>query len=130
MNLEGQMEVESLIDQYESTQRELLLFFHEMLTREYALTAKITFKNPCYYKKSWICYLKPLKNEKVELAFMRGNELSNHQGLLKSHGRKQLRSIEFAAIKDIPLDALKEIFHEAILLDEVQPYASKRKKTK
>jgi hypothetical protein len=45
-----------------------------MLTKEYSLTDKIPFKNPCYYQKSWIFYLKPLKNGKIEMAFMRGNE--------------------------------------------------------
>ncbi|GAA3588052.1 DUF1801 domain-containing protein [Flavivirga amylovorans] len=120
-------EVENLIYQFDNTQREIMLFFHSILTNGYSLTSKITFKNPCYYKKSWICYLKPLKNEKIELAFMRGNELSNNQGLLKSNGRKQLRSIEFSNLKEIPLETIKEILHEAILLDETKPYESKRK---
>ncbi len=123
-------EVENLIYQFDNPQREIMLFFHHMLTKEYALTGKITFKNPCYYNKSWICYLKPLKNEKIELAFMRGNELSNNQGILKSSVRKQLRSIEFSTLKEIPVDTIKEVFHEAILLDETTPYESKRKPRK
>lgn len=121
-------EAEQLIYQFDDTQREILLFFHEMLTTDYLLTYKVTFNNPCYYKKSWICYLKPLKNEQVELAFMRGNELSNNQGLLKSNGRKQLRSIEISDLKAAPLDTIKEILNEAIYLDEIKPYESKRKR--
>lgn len=120
-------EVENRIYQFDTAQREIVLFFHKMLTAEYLLTGKVTFKNPCYYKHSWICYLKPLKNDRVELAFMRGNELSNDQGLLKSNGRKQLRSIEISDLKEIPLDTIKEILDEAIYLDEVKPYESKRK---
>ena len=120
-------EVENLIYQFDDPQREIMLFFHEMLITEYMLTAKITFKNPCYYKKSWICYLKALKHEKIELAFMRGNELSNDQGLLKSNGRKQLRSIEISDLKAAPMDSIKEILNEAIYLDEIKPYQSKRK---
>ena len=120
-------EVEDLIYQHDNPQRELMLFFHNMLTDEYLLTDKITFKNPCYYKHSWICYLKALKNGNVELAFMRGNELSNHQGLLKSNGRKQLRSIVLGNLKEIPLEAIKDILNEAIHLDQTKPYASKRK---
>ena len=121
-------EVENVIYQFDDPQREIMLFFHHVLTKEYALTDKVTFKNPCYYKKSWICYLKPLKNEKVELAFMRGNELSNSQGILKSSGRKQLRSIELSTLKGIPMASIKEVLHEAILLDETKPYESKRKR--
>jgi len=120
-------EVENLIYEFENPQREIMLFFHKLLTDEYLLTNKITFKNPCYYKNSWICYLKPLKDGKVELAFMRGNELSNNQGILENNGRKQLRSIEFTSIKEIPIVFIKEILNEAILLDETKPYESKRK---
>ena len=120
-------EVEALIDQYEAPQKEIMLHFHHLLTQDFNLTSKITFKNPCYYGKSWICYLKPTNQNKVELAFLRGNELSNAQGLLKSNGRKQLMSIEFENLGSIPGDSLNEIFHEAILLDETEPYQSKRK---
>lgn len=105
----------------------MMLFFHQLFTAEFLLTDKITFGNPCYYKKSWICYLKPLKKGKVELAFMRGNELSNSQGILKSNGRKQLRSIEISDFKEIQLDLIKEVLNEAIFLDETKPYESKRK---
>ena len=123
-------EVENLIYQFDNPQREMMLSLHGLLTKEYSLMDKITFKNPCYYNKSWICYLKPLSDESVELAFLRGNELSNDQGILKSHGRKQLRSIQFSTISEIPLGVVREILHEAILLDENKPYESKRKRKK
>lgn len=115
-------EVENLIYQYDGQQREIMLHFHNLLTNEYNLTSKITFKNPCYYGKSWICYLKPTKGNKVELAFFRGNELSNSQGLLRGNGRKQLLSIDIEKLENVPHKALKETFHEAILLDETKPY--------
>lgn len=120
-------EVEGYIHQFDNAQREIMLFFHHLLTNDYSLTSKITFKNPCYYGNSWICYLKALKNDKIELAFMRGNELSNDQGLLMSKGRKQLRSIDFSDVKEIPIEMIREVFQEALLLDEVKPYESKRK---
>ncbi len=120
-------EVENLIYEYDGQQREIMLYFHNLLTDEYNLTSKITFKNPCYYGRSWICYLKPTKQNKVELAFFRGNELSNSQGLLKSKGRKQLLSIDIDNLAGVPQKVLDEIFQEAILLDETKPYESKRK---
>lgn len=75
------MKVEELIFQYEDTQREIMLFFHKLLTNGYGLIDKITFKNPCCYRNSWICYLKAIKNNQVELAFLRGNELSDTHGI-------------------------------------------------
>ncbi len=121
-------EIEDLIYQYEGEQRNLLLFFHELWTEEYGLSAKVTFGNPCYYGRSWICYINPLKDGKVEVAFLRGNELSNEQGLLADNGRKQVRSVTFAERNEIPMDLLDELISEAIVLDETVAYASKRKK--
>ncbi len=120
-------EIENLIYQFEGQQRKIMLHIHSLLTNEYNLTSKITFKCPCYYGKSWICYLKPTKRNTIELAFFRGNELSNDQGLLTSNGRKQLLSIDIDKVESIPDIALKEIFHEALLLDKTTPYESKRK---
>jgi hypothetical protein len=76
-------EVDNLIYQFDNTEREIIRLFHQMLTVDYLLTAKITFKNPSYCKHNWICYLKALKNDKFKLAFMRGNEMSNSQGTFK-----------------------------------------------
>lgn len=120
--------VENLIDQFEGEQQAIFRFFHDLFINEFGLVDKVTFGNPCYYNKSWICYLKPLKGNKVELAFMRGNELSNAQGLLESKGRKQLRSLELTGLNKLPLQQINEIIQEAILLDETIPYTSKRTK--
>lgn len=120
-------EVEHFIYQYEDDQRKLMLYFHHWLTEELNLVDKIRFKIPFYYGKSWICYLNPTKDGKIEFAFTRGNELSNVQGLLESKERKQIYSVEFAKVKDVPRDLLDEILQEAIVLDETVPYESKRK---
>jgi filamentous hemagglutinin family protein len=115
------------IHQYEGNQREVMVYFHHLLTMDLNLEEKIRFGIPFYFGRSWICYLNPLKNQKVELAFVRGNELSNIQGLLDNKGRKQVYSIEFEKVSDIPESVIHEIIQEAILLDETTPYESKRR---
>jgi uncharacterized protein YbaR (Trm112 family) len=120
-------ETENFIYQHEGHQREVMLYFHDMLTHELNLTAKMRFKIPFYYGKSWICYINPTKKGKIELAFVRGNELSNFQGILDNKGRKQVYSIEFETVSEIPKQLVEEIIQEAILLDETNPYKSKRK---
>lgn len=119
--------VEDYIYSYEGNQREIMIYFHKLLSEELNLTDKLRYKIPFYYRKSWICYLNPIKNGKIEFAFVRGNQLSNSQGLLDSKGRKQVWGIEFARQSEIPIKGLTEIIQEAILLDETVPYASKRK---
>jgi len=123
-------EVEDFIYQFEGNQRDLMLYFHRLLTMDLNLIDKIRFKIPFYYRKSWICYLNPSKDGKTEFAFVRGNELSNVQGLLESKGRKQVYSIELEKVSDIPKQKINEIIQEAILLDETKPYQSKRQSKK
>ena len=123
-------EVEDFIYQFEGNQRELMLYFHRLLTMDLNLIDKIRFKIPFYYRKSWICYLNPSKDGKTEFALVRGNELSNVQGLLESKGRKQVYSIEFERVSDIPKQKINEIIQEAILLDETKLYQSKRQSKK
>lgn len=121
-------EVENFIYEHEGKQREVLLYLHNLLFSDLDLTVKMRYGVPFYYKKSWICYLNPTKKGTIEFAFTRGNELSNEQGLLDSKGRKQVYSVEFESLEDIPKETVNEITQEAILLDEAIPYASKRKK--
>lgn len=123
-------EVEGFIYNHDGTQRKIMLYIHKLLSDEFNLTDKLRFKIPFYYRKSWICYLNPSKNNSIEFAFVRGNELSNSQGLLDSKGRKQVWSIELTKPSEIPIKDLTEIIQEAILLDETVPYASKRKYSK
>ncbi len=124
------MQTEDFIYQFEGNQRDVMLYFHYLLTKDLNLTDKIRYKIPFYYRKSWICYLNPAKDGKTELAFTRGNELSNIQGILKHFGRKQVYSIMFEKVSDIPTQHIMEVIQEAILLDETEPYASKRKSKK
>jgi len=118
--------VEEFIFNYDGNQREIMLFLHHFLVSDHNLRPKISYKIPFYYRKSWICYMNPTKDAGIELAFTRGNELSNEQGLLVDRGRKQIRGIIFKTIFDIPLPSLREVLQEAILLDENIPYKSFR----
>ncbi|MGC6422446.1 MAG: DUF1801 domain-containing protein [Flavobacteriaceae bacterium] len=121
-------DTENFIYQFEKGQREIMMYFHNLLTLDFNLSEKISFNLPFYYGTSWICYLKPTKKGTVEFSFVRGNELSNDDGLLKSKGRKQVHSIEIEKVKDKPRKNLNKIIHEAILLDQVKPYSVKKSK--
>ena len=120
--------VEDFIYGKEEKQREILILLHEVLVNQLGLEAKIRYRIPFYYRKSWITYLNPLKDGGVDFAMLRGNELSNEQGLLDSFGRKQVWSVHFHEVEKIPLETVHEIMQEAILLDDTVPYQSKRRK--
>lgn len=116
------------IYEHEGRQREVLLFLHELMMSYPTITCKIRYRIPFYYRKTWICYLNPRKNNTVDFCFVRGNELSNEQGILEANDRKQVRSLTFESVEEIPVEVLEEIIQEAILLDDTVKYASKRKK--
>ena len=118
--------VTDFIETKEGNQKEILEFFHEMFLINLGLQAKIRYKIPFYYGKSWICYLNPVKGDKIELALLRGNELSNRQGILDFRNRKQVSGIIIETLKDCPIDLINEILQEAILLDETVPYSVRK----
>lgn len=120
--------VEDFIYNLEGNQQDVSMYLHELLVNDLGLQPKIKFKIPFYYGKSWICYINPKKNDAVELAFTRGNELSNEQGVLMHDGRKQIAGIVIKTIEAAPMEAILETIHEAILLDETVPYQSKNTK--
>ena len=122
--------IESYILENEGIQKALLQYLHRLLSEQPGVVSKIRYKIPFYYRKSWVCYLNPVKNSGIELAFLRGNELSNEQGLLEFRGRKQVSGIVFYQLNEIPEEAVMEIIQEALLLDEEVAYASKRKARK
>ncbi len=113
---------------HEGEQRKVMEQLHELLSSFPEVTGKILYRIPFYYQRSWLCYLNPTKDGGVELAFTRGNELSNEQGLLESKGRKQVWGVTFYSTGDINEELVLEVFQEALILDEEVPYTSKRKK--
>ena len=70
-------EVEEYILGLEENQKRIMLLLHNMLTEEFNLTDKIRFKIPFYFGKTWICYLNTLKNNKIELCFLRHITIPN-----------------------------------------------------
>jgi len=123
--------VEAFILEKEGQQQAVLQFLHDLMMSTPEVTSKIRYKVPFYYRKSWICYLNPTKKPAgIEMVFLRGNELSNEQGLLDARGRKQVAGVIFEKVEDIPVETLLEVIQEAIWLDETTPYASKRNRKK
>ncbi len=120
--------VEDFILSLNGHQKSIMTFLHEYLMTFPHIESKVRYKIPFYYKKSWVCYLNPKKGDKIEMCFLRGNELSNASGILDAKGRKQVYGIEFSNIKEINIEKITEILMEALILDDTIPYTSKRKK--
>ncbi len=117
-------EVEEYIYGFEGDAHAVMKFLHELMMDQPGIRSRISFKLPFYYRKNWICYMNPLKKGGIEFVFTRGKELSNARGILESRGRKEVSGIRLKTLDDIPLESLREVIQEAILLDETVPYSS------
>jgi hypothetical protein len=92
---------------------------------------RIRYGIPFFDYYGWMCYLSPLKKDKgVYIAFLRGLELSNEQGILEANGRTMIKSITYTHVKDIEEAPLREIIQESLLLNEEHYKAKKTKKKK
>ena len=69
--------VEDYIFGLEGQQRAIINFLHHHLLETMDLHVKISYRVPMYRRKGWVVYLNPIKNDGVEMAFMRGHLLSN-----------------------------------------------------
>ncbi len=91
---------------------------------------KFSFKIPFYYYYGWMCYTTiERKTDKVYIAFIRGFELSDEQGILEAKGRTMVKSITYANAKEVDEEILLPILHEAMLLNEMH-FKKKKKKRK
>lgn len=108
------MTFDYFIDTLSDNQKSIVLFLHDIFLKYPQIESKIRFKIPFYFHTSWICYLNPLKGDKIELCFLDGKMLSNEQGLLDAKGRKRVAGITINDLGSMPLDAIHDIFTEAI----------------
>lgn len=118
----------AFIEEQDFPNRQIMQYLHEIIMAVPDVTCKIRYHVPMYYRISWICYFNPQKKGGVEWVLLRGNELSNIQGILEARERKQVTGIIFHEVSEIDEEVVREIFMEALILDEVKPYESKRKK--
>lgn len=115
------------IESFDGEQRRIMLALYRIISTYPQVTCRIRYKVPFFYRKTWICYLNPLKNAGVELCFVRANELSNEYGLLDFKNRTQVAGVTYFLADEIREDTLTEVLQEALLLDETVRYSPKRR---
>lgn len=97
------------------------------------LREKFGYGVPYYHQYSRICFMYPAsfpysgRQTGVALGFTRGHLLSNAQGLLDLGARKEVAYVLLLTQKDLAEEALLEILHEAVLLDEDLHRGKKRR---
>jgi hypothetical protein len=97
--------------------RSLLEYLHRLLL-DYQLQPKIAYGIPMYYGHKWVCYLNPLKDDQLELAFPRAKEFTDPSGLLDFRDRKMVAGLILDPVEDLPIAAVKDILEAALALDQ------------
>lgn len=88
------------------------------------LREKFGYGVPYYHRHSRVCFFYPASfpysghPEGVALGFVRGHLLSNEQGLLDLGERKEVAYVLFRREQDLVENAVLELLHEAMLVDE------------
>ena len=124
--MEGWQAVEQFIAQQANPQRDLLLALHQLLLTYPNIKPKIRYRIPFYDQNKWICYLNPLKNGGVELAFVRANEMPEIADLLNRKSRSQIAGIDIVELNENVLKTIDLALQCALQLDSTT--AVKKKK--
>jgi len=104
--------VESLSD----TQKDIVIYLHELIKGNPNIVAKIRYKVPFYFIKTWFAYINPSKKDKssVELCFLRAREFDFFHPIIDFRDRKLVGGIMIDSYDDlfvkeeVILKALKE----------------------
>lgn len=120
-------EVEYYLDNLDHGQQEVAYSLHLLMLSYPGVSAKLRYRIPFYYRKTWITYINTLKSGAIEFCFLRANELSNASGILDFKKRVQVAGIEMNTIKETQSEEVLMVIDEALLLDENVKYTVKKK---
>lgn len=119
------MDFFSVISKYSEKQRKLFEFYNELFLSYDNIKYKTRYKIPFYYGKTWICYLSPKEKDEIELCFLRPIDMRFSIDKLDFKNRKQIAGITITEINKSQVSLIKEIFEEAIFVDETIKYTPK-----
>lgn len=109
--------LEEYILEKEGEQRDLLMYFHHLLTDEFGLIPKLRYRIPFYYGTKWICYTNATKKG-VEFSFIKGNLLKKLPERFESRGRKMVVSTHYQKLIEVDETELKAVIKQAIAIDK------------
>jgi len=121
--------VQNYIYNLSPNRQEIVQVLHNYFLSYDQIQDKIRFKIPFYYGKTWICYTNPIKKDGIELVFVRARELRDSKEFLDFKKRKMAAGISYYSPKEVDLEKVAIVFHEALELDKTKPYTFKKAKS-
>ena len=111
------LSVEDYICDRPSEEQRIWQYLHEIILSFPAFQARIRYKIPFYYQRSWICYLNPVK-EGIEINFLHGYQMEDPYELLKAKGRKMVKGWTIKTIEDIKEECLLYYLEASLAFDK------------
>jgi hypothetical protein len=109
-------------------QQQIAAYLHDFFILNYQMTSNLKYAIPFYFKKTWVCYLNPIKKKGIELVFIRARELKDSKHLLDFKKRKMAAGLSFYSLVEIDEAVLNTVLEDALKLDDTTPYTFKKKK--
>lgn len=119
------MDFYSVILKYTENQQKIFEFYNDLFLSYDNIKYKTRYKIPFYYGETWICYLSPKGEVGVELCFLRPIDMKLSVDNLDYKDRKQIAGITIVDLDQKQIRVIKEIFEEAIFVDETIKYTPK-----
>jgi len=110
--------IEGFISGLNPNQKAIVGRLHALLIDYPGVHVKERYKLPFYYRHSWISYVNPIGAKGVELCFLKGSEMSNFDGALKSKNRNMVAGITILHSNEINFESISIHFREALIFDK------------
>ena len=101
------------IESINEHQSGLIGYLDKQFLDQEGVTRKMRFRIPFYDFNKWICYLNPVKDNRVELCFLDGIPMKEMFLALDTRGRKKVSGLMLDVSEDIPIDMILEMIAAA-----------------
>ncbi|HQV00770.1 MAG TPA: hypothetical protein PLO59_06390, partial [Bacteroidia bacterium] len=104
-------------------QQKIMWALHNMFVSYPQISGKVKFNIPFYYHTTWVCYLKPIKPDAVEVCFMRGFDIQLYPKILLSKNRSMVKGITVTKLTPKLMRQVETVFIEAIEVAKKTPFS-------
>jgi hypothetical protein len=112
-------------DRWNSKQQEIMEFLHNLFLNMPNMKFSFRYGGPFYDANTWVCYLAPKKNGKVELVFINAHKLTRTINLLEKRDRKQVAGMNIEDRTENTIENVLLVMEEALEIDKLMNKNSK-----
>lgn len=105
-------------ERWNPKQQEIMEFLHNLFLTLPNMKFKFRYGGPFYDVNSWICYIAPKYNVKIELVFINSHKFTKTIHLLEKRERKQVAGIYIDNLTESTIEKILIVMEEAFEIDK------------